>query len=305
MTGANTSVLVMGATGNQGGAVVDHLLRADGYDVYGLTRSPTSEAARSLDRRGVRLVEGDLERPTTLKPILSDVDAVFCVTDFFSAGSEAAECQQGISAVEAAEDLGIDHFVYSSAMCADRNTGVPHFESKFVVEETLRESSLDATVLRLAPYFQNFEEFRGTVETGLFTFPVASDVPVPLVDVTDVGAVTARVFDSPERHVGGVYDVVGCVRTPEEIADAMSAALGLPVSAMRVPPSLVARSMGSSVADMYRWFETDGVESDAASSLPVEFTPLPRYLRDAGWDGSSTAATVGRLTAPLRRLLLS
>ncbi|WP_135826538.1 NmrA/HSCARG family protein [Halorussus ruber] len=305
MTAATTPVLVTGATGNQGGAVVDQLLRTGEYDVYGLTRSPTSAAARSLDRRGVRLVEGDLERPPTLESIPADVDSIFCVTDFFSGGSEAGERQQGVNAVEFAEDLGIDHFVYSSAMCAERNTGVPHFESKFAVEEALRKSSLNETILRPAPYFQNFEEFRGAIETGLFTFPVASDVPVPLVDVADIGTAAARVFDSPARHIGNAYDIVGCVRTPAEIANAMSAALDLPVSTVRVPSSLVARSMGSSVADMYRWFETDGVNSDTTSSLSMDFTSLPAYLRDAGWNGSSTPATVGRLTAPLRRLLLS
>lgn len=300
-----TSVLVVGATGTQGGTVADSLLADPDYDVYGLTRSPDGEAAQSLARRGVELVSGDLERPDTLRSLPDDLDAVFCVTDFFSAGSEAAEREQGVNAVEAAERVGVDHFVYSSAMCAERSTGVPHFESKFAVEQRLRDSALDATVLRPAPYFQNFEEFRAMVRLGLFTFPLASDVPVPLVDATDVGGATASVLADPDYHADEVYDVVGCVRTPREIAEVLSSAIDVPVSPVRVPPSFVERSMGESVAEMYRWFESDGVDRDASSSLDVEFTSLEEYLRNEDWNGSAATATLGRLTAPVRTRLLS
>lgn len=306
MTGdAPTSVLVTGATGRQGGSVAERLLADSGYEVYGLTRSPESEAARSLERRGVTTVAGDLERPETLDSIPEAVDAVFCVTDFFSADSEAAERDQGVNAVAAAERLDVDHFVYSSAMCAERDTGVPHFESKFAVERRLERSSLDATVLRPAPYFQNLEEFRAAILAGFFPFPVAADVPIPLVDATDVGRAAADVFESPAQYAGEAYDVVACVRTPREIADALSDAVDVPVSPVRVPPSFVERSMGASVAEMYRWFEAEGVSPDAASSLDVTFTTLERYLRNAEWDGSGATATLGRLTAPLRLRLLS
>ena len=64
-----TRVLVTGATGNQGGAVVDYLLASNTeFDVRGLTRNASSEAAQALEDRGVTMVEGDLNEPETLRP---------------------------------------------------------------------------------------------------------------------------------------------------------------------------------------------------------------------------------------------
>jgi len=82
-----TRVLVTGATGNQGSAVVDHLLASDDeFEVHGLTRDATGEKAQKLQDRGVEMVEGDLDDVETLKPLVADVDAVFAVTNFWTVG---------------------------------------------------------------------------------------------------------------------------------------------------------------------------------------------------------------------------
>lgn len=108
-------VLVVGATGNQGGAVVDGLLAADDdqFSVYGLTRDATSEKAQALADRGITVVEGDLNETESLRNAMNEVDAVFAVTNYFIAGFES-EIEQGTNLAEVAAESDIDHFVYSS-----------------------------------------------------------------------------------------------------------------------------------------------------------------------------------------------
>ena len=85
-------VLVVGATGTQGGAVARRLLDDDhDFEVYGLTRDPSSRAARHLAERGVRIVRGNLWEPSTLVSAMEPVDAVYGMTDYWEAGSDGVE----------------------------------------------------------------------------------------------------------------------------------------------------------------------------------------------------------------------
>jgi uncharacterized protein YbjT (DUF2867 family) len=145
----STRVLVVGATGNQGGAVIDGLLamNADQFSVYGLTRDATSEKAQALADRGVTVVEGDLNDTESLRDAMDEIDAVFAVTNYFIAGFEG-EIEQSTNLAEVAAESDVNHFVYSSVGGADRTTEVEHFLSKYRVEQRIAEMELPATVLR-------------------------------------------------------------------------------------------------------------------------------------------------------------
>ncbi len=135
-----TRVLVVGATGKQGGAVAHHLLAA-GLLVRTLTRNPDKPAARTLADRGAEVVAGDLGDADSVRRALAGVSAVFCVTNFYEAGY-AGEVAQGELMVDLAAAAGVGHFVFSSVCSADKNTGIPHFDSKYQVERHLAAGSV-------------------------------------------------------------------------------------------------------------------------------------------------------------------
>jgi len=123
------SVLVTGATGNQGGAVAEHLLASDvEFEVYGLTRDATGDRARELEGRGVEMVEGDLNDLETLRPAVSGVDAVFAVTNFWTEGYDR-QVRQGKNIAEAAKAEGVSQFVAATRRRQVSRTSTPRGRS--------------------------------------------------------------------------------------------------------------------------------------------------------------------------------
>ena len=164
-----TKVLVAGATGTQGGSTVEHLLSGTfgEYEVYGLTRRADSEAAERLDSRGVSVLEGDLTDEERMRECCEGMDAVFGVTTFFEAGTDV-ETEQGLTLADAANDVGVNRFIYSSVGSADE-APLAHFTSKARVEERIKELGFEHTVVRPVFFMQNFPYFHGeflTVEVG-------------------------------------------------------------------------------------------------------------------------------------------
>lgn len=131
--GSERIILVTGATGNQGGAVSRHLLQRGVFAVRALVRDKNKPAAQALQQAGAELVEGDFDDRASLDRALQGVSGVFSL-QVFKDGVDV-EIRNGKAMADAAKAAGIEHFVYSSVGSAERNTGIPHFDSKFQVEE--------------------------------------------------------------------------------------------------------------------------------------------------------------------------
>src|SRR6202161_3083134 len=130
------TILITEVTGNQGGAVAQALQGA-GFYLRGLTRKPGSERAAALARLGVDIVKGDLDDEATLRRALAGAWGVFGVQNAGEAGGEREESQANRLATLARE-AGVEHFVYTSVGSADKQTGVPHFDNEWRIEETVR-----------------------------------------------------------------------------------------------------------------------------------------------------------------------
>ena len=139
------SVLVSGATGQQGGALAWVLLD-NGHRVRAFVRRPDSQEAKELERLGAELAEGDFEEPSTIEQAARGMDAVYVVATPFEAGMEA-ETRHGIAAADAAKTAGVGHLVYSSVGGADQDTGIPHFDSKREVEEHIEGLGIPYTIV--------------------------------------------------------------------------------------------------------------------------------------------------------------
>jgi len=134
------TILVAGATGQQGGSVTRALVKR-GHRVRGLTRNP--EKIKELKALGLEGVRGDLTDKASLAPALRGVDAFFIVTTPFTPDFSVDvenEVLQGTTAIDAAKAARVPHVVLSSVASADGGTGIPHFESKAQIERHLNAS---------------------------------------------------------------------------------------------------------------------------------------------------------------------
>lgn len=282
LLGAMTKVLVTGATGTQGGAVIDALLSGEfgSHEVFGLTRDADSSRAKTLAERGVTVVDGDMTDEKRMKALCDGMDAVFCVTTFFEDGPEV-ETEQGITLADAAKAAGVDHFIYSSVTAADEDTGLAHFESKRAVEEHIGELGLDATILRPTFFMQNFETtWREDIEQGELAMPLAPDTTLQMVDANDIGVCAAMAINDPETFKGKVIELAGAEHTLEEICTAFSEALDREIEPVHLDVEEFRKTAGDEMADMFAWFNEAGYEVDieALAGLGIEPTTFTEYL---------------------------
>ena len=157
------TILVSGATGHQGGAVLRHL-REKHFPVRALTRDTNSPKARALMTPGVEVASADLDDGASLERALDDAYGVYSVQSFTD--NQEEEVRQGNSLVDAANREEISHFVYSSVVAADTHTGIPHFESKAKIEEHLRNSGLLYTIFRPVSFMENWLGAKDQIEAG-------------------------------------------------------------------------------------------------------------------------------------------
>src|SRR5436305_4998978 len=148
------TILITGVTGNQGGAVAQ-ALQGSGFRLRGLTRKPESERAAALARHGADVVKGDLDDEATLRRALAGAWGVFGVQNTWEPGVEREEAQ-GKRLATLAREAGVEHFVYTSVGSAHKQTGVPHFDNKWRIEETVRGIRfLSHVILRLVFFMEN------------------------------------------------------------------------------------------------------------------------------------------------------
>ncbi len=285
---ADRLILVTGSTGNQGGAVARSLLDR-GFRVRALTRDPEKPEAQGLARRGAEVVRGDLDDRSSVDQALEGAYGVFSVQNFWETGYER-EVRQGVMLADAAKAAGVSHFVYSSVGSAYRGTGIPHFDSKWEVEEHLRESGLPYTILRPVFFMQNWEMMREQILDGTLPQPLDPDKPLQQVNVEDLGAFVAMAFENPDEWIGREVDLAGDEPTMPEAAEAFSRITGKEISYYQVPWDQFREQMGEEVAVMYEWFENVGYEADidALRQEYPELTTLEQYLRRHGWQGASS-----------------
>jgi uncharacterized protein YbjT (DUF2867 family) len=279
-------ILVSGATGQQGGTVARNLL-GRGFAVRALTRDTQKAAAKNLADLGAEVVGGDLEDRASIDRVLDGVYGVFSVQQFFEAGYEG-EVRQGVLLADAAMDAGVEHLVYSSVGSAHRETGIPHFESKWEVEEHVRASGVPYTVLRPVYFMQNWEWMREPILGGTLPQPLDPDKPLQMIDAEDIGVFAAMAFDDLETWIGREVDLAGEEMTMPEIAGTFSRVIGRNVDYFRVPWEGFEEQMGEESAVMYGWFNDHGYEANIGV-LKDEYpglVSLEQYLRAHGWENA-------------------
>jgi uncharacterized protein YbjT (DUF2867 family) len=284
-------VLVVGATGKQGSAVVDHLLSGVHGDFAVTAMTPHPYSARhsvaSLRDRGVEVVKGDLDDPASYCKQLAAVDAAFLVTTPVD-GDADTEAARGRGFVDAAMDATLDHLVFGSAMGTDRveASDVDALSGKQRIETYLEASSLPYTVVRPGLFVQHFERQRDDVEDGQLAWPVSPETLLALVDVDDVGLVVAKALAHPEAFAGLHLDLAGDVLTLSEVAEGFAEVRGDDVTAAHVTDDRERERFGAIAADLYPWYDARGgfgLDPAPLAALDIQPRSLHETLRREGW----------------------
>jgi uncharacterized protein YbjT (DUF2867 family) len=278
-------ILVTGATGHQGGAVARRLI-GEGWRVRALTRDPSKLSARALSTLEAEVVKGDLGDPSSIRNALIGVYGVFAVFTPFEEGMEA-EIRQGKTLANAAKAAGVRHYVYSSVVSADRKTGIPHFETKKVIEDHIRAIGLPATVLRPAWFFYNFgwPMFKDSIMDGELHIAIKPGMPLQMIAVEDFAGFVADAFDNPDNYIGKTMELAGDELTMEQTAEVMGRVIGRKVRYVNMPIEQV-RSMNEDMARMYEWMNEVGysVDIDSLKKLRPDMLDLESWLRKSGWE---------------------
>lgn len=231
-----------------------------------MTRDPEQEAARVLDQLGAEIVEASFENEDgRLEHAFEGVEGAFSVQNTWTAGVDG-EIEQGRRFAEAAAEAGVDHFVYTSVGGAERETGVPHFESKWIIEQHIRSLDLPATILRPVFFMENWAQYAGEdVREGRLLQPLSPDTVLQQIAVDDIGAFAAMAFEAPDDWIGREVELAGDALTMEETARIFGAFLDREVVYVQIPWSDFEEEAGEEMTAMYRWFENDGYEADLES----------------------------------------
>ncbi|KAI2832748.1 hypothetical protein CBS12448_6846 [Aspergillus niger] len=251
-----TAVLITGATGKQGGALIRNLL---------LRKAPFEILA---------LVEGDLDDPGAIfrnaqRLTTSPIWGVYSVQ---AAIGNKAEETQGKALIDESIRQKVKFFVYSSV---DRGgeersfqnpTKIPHFIKKHNIEHHLvdrsKSGNMDWVVLRPVAFFENLTpDFFGKVFTTCFKMALAGK-PLQLVATSDIGYFGAEAFLNPEKYKGRALSLAGDELTFEGMGLIFEQKTGRPLPMTFRPVCSLFMAMMKDMGYMFQWFRNEGYKAD-------------------------------------------
>ena len=273
------TVLITGATGKQGGAVARQLLQR-GYRVRGMTRKPDSDAARELTKLGATIVGGDRDDAKSLRDALASTWGIWAVQNTWEAGVEKEE-EQGKRLAQVAREAGVQHYVYTSVGSAHRKTGVPHFDNKWRVEETVRGLKFPSHVILRPVYFMENLLSPWTLQGDKLAIALQPTTKLQMVAVEDIGQLGALAFDRAGEMNGTEVDFAGDAVTMPQAAAILSEALGKKIEFQQVPLEAV-RGQSEDLALMLEWFDKVGYNADiegVQKKYGLKFSRLADWAR--------------------------
>jgi len=277
------AILVTGATGKQGGSVVDNLIalaQASQYMILAVTRDAHGSSAQKLVKKAnnIRVVEGNLDNVPALfaeakKVAGQPIWGVYSVQISMGKGvTLESEVKQGNSLIDESVKNDVKQFVYSSVERGgeerswDNPTPIEHFQSKHRIEHHLRDNAgnMGWTILRPVAFMDNLEP---GMPSRVFLTAMRDSLkgkPNQWIAVSDIGWFAAQAFDKPEEWKHKAVGLAGDQLTFDE----QQAVLEKTTTA---PPTPVFWFMGSflkymvtELGLMLNWFGDDGYKVDIA-----------------------------------------
>lgn len=249
------TIAVIGATGAQGGGLATAIINDPdgGFAVRAITRNADSDNAKALAAMGAEVVEADLDDLESLKRAFEGAYGAYCVTNFWEHFSPEKELAQAKNLAEAAKAADVSHVIWSTLedtrdfISLDDSRmptlmekyKVPHFDAKGEADELFRETGVPTTFLLTSFYWDNLIYFgmepkRGEDGKLAFQLPMG-DAKLPGIAAVDIGKCAYGIFKEGGDYVGQTVGIAGGHPTGAEMAEALTDALGEPVTYVPVP----------------------------------------------------------------------
>jgi uncharacterized protein YbjT (DUF2867 family) len=225
-------ITVIGATGQQGGAVVNALLE-HAVPIRAVTRNPNGDKARTLAHRGIEVVHADLEDVDAVRAAFDGAAAAFAMTTHDGPDGPKHEIAHGRIIAAAAAHARLPFLVYSSVGGVDRGSGVPHFESKHRIEQLLREA-VRVTFVRPTFFMETLRlMIQRDGDSTKLAMPLPGDVAVQMISVRDIGRAAAAMLlaGDPVAPV----EIAGDEPTGEQVAERIAHRVGSPTTYVQLP----------------------------------------------------------------------
>ncbi len=272
------TVLVSGATGNQGGAVTRALL-ASGHKVVALTRNTESSRARQLAEQGVELMRGNLDDAENLEQALQGADSFYLMGSPQEVGVDG-ETEQGIALANAAKAANVGHLVYGSVANADLHTGIPHFDSKHLVEEHIKTLGIPYTISAPVFFMDNVIApwSLDLLKGGKIMRAMPGDRSLQQVSVRNIGEFVASLISRREEVFGKRFNFGGDEISGEECAAILTRITGHQVIYEALPVSVI-NQQSDDMAAMFEWLDRVGYN--------VDIPELHRSFPEVNWQSFS------------------
>lgn len=245
------NIFITGITGNQGSAVAKHQLEQNN-SVIGLTRNANSEKAKQWKAQGVTIIEGNINNPVSFQSHLDKADVAYLVQALQRKDKEIIQGKQFIDSIKPENNT---HLVYASVLGADLNTNVPHFESKFEIENYIKSKNLDYTILRPASFYENhlFPRVANDIKKGKYISPLNKSCKQQMIGIDDIGKIAATVISNKEKYNNKTISIATDEWQIGNIPQMFSDAINKPVNYKKLPGFITRLAMGKDLSKMFKY----------------------------------------------------
>lgn len=256
------TIVICGATGKQGGAVLNCLLESRKWKVIALSRSPEGKQARELQSRGAEVRRADLQDKDSLIEAFENAYGVFGVTTPLSPKGKIdtqMEQEQGFNIAEACVKNDVRHLVLSTVLyISEEQKAVPYVRSKQEIESHVIQNGIPYTFLCPASFMDEIGGEFLPVKKGVITGQADGDAKVPYIACRDIGKFAGKAFDDPEKFIGKKLNLVGDFISGDELAQVLSRISNGKPYKHKAPPMLLMWLFAREWIPLRKQFETWG-----------------------------------------------
>ena len=256
------TVVVCGATGKQGGAVVENLSKVNNYKIVALSRDPNGKAAMALKKKSIEVRQADLQDKTSLISAFQGADYVYGVTTPENAKGKidtAMEKEQGCNIIDACSENNIQHIVLSTVWyISDEQLSIPYVKSKQDIEKYLEASRLPYTVLRPSSFMDELGGPYLAIKKNKVIGMADDDAKIPYIACRDIGAFAKMAFDDPSTFVNQKINLVGDFIAGNELAELLNDFTNGRINKHKAPPKWLMKIFAREWISLRTFFEKSG-----------------------------------------------